>query len=389
MKKLMTILAALLCFWLSLPAQELPSYFLENNYLQERLRQVPKGKHFLFITDYHQERSTHTSTAVLSYVKQQLGIDRIVFGGDCYDAARTPETAAVKLGKYFDLLYGIFGNGLIWVQGNHDCNSQAIKQYGLTPEQALVADSLCYALTVGKFTDHRHFDEPMLERYRSKPGLSPTDRAEALAWIKMHYWLDDPALKIRFIVFETNDRGYTSRHAVRGRNLFQEQIPFLEEALKTTPRGYTAVVAGHQMGSYPVGIPSKSYHECIIQAVARYRAATGNRVLLIGGHQHRDDALLYRSEGESFLQEEHPAGCAVGKGDVLVVWTNRDTWRGRSTDAKWAGREFKIFHADSPEMKKGTCEEICFDIVTLTRKGVVFTRIGAGAAPERTFIWKK
>ncbi|MBQ9547720.1 MAG: metallophosphoesterase [Bacteroidales bacterium] len=386
MKRIMTILAAALSLTLALGAQEIPAYFLENNYLQERLRQVPKGKHFLFITDYHQERSSHTSTAVMSYVKKQMGIDRVVFGGDCFDWAPDKAAAAQKLGRYFDELYAAFGEGLIWVQGNHDCNSSAVSKYKIPEDVALIPDVQCYDLTIGHFKSERTYDEDMLARYRDKADLSDDERAGALAWIKMHYWVDDPALKIRFIVIETDDRGVTARHIIRGRELVLEQMPFLEKALETAPKGYTPIVFSHQLGNNKQGLLKTSAHTPVINTVAKFRAKTGRRAFLVSGHCHVDEAMLIHSGENIWDVQECVAGGKIGKDGVLLVWCNRDAYKAGSTRYAAGGPGVLLKQSLNPRAKLGTPTEVSFDIVTLTRKGVVFTRIGAGE-PQRIFTW--
>ena len=387
MKRITILLAALLSLCAALSAQEIPSYFLENNYLQERLKQVPKGKHFLYITDYHQERSSHTSTAVMSYVRKKMGIDRVVFGGDCYDWAPTSEAAAQKLGSYFDELYAAFGEDLIWVQGNHDCNSSAVSKYKIPEDVALIPDTVALALTVGHFKSERTYDEAMLARYRDLPGLSEADRAEALAWIRLHYWVDDPALKIRFIVIDTDDRGHTTRHTIRSRKLVAEQLPFLENALETAPKGYTPVVLSHQLGTGQRGIVKGSFHAPIVSAVADFRAKTGRRAFLVSGHCHVDEALLIHSSGQDWNMQECAAGGKIGQDGTLVVWCNRDAYKAGSTRYAAGGPGILLKESTNPPMKLGTSSEVSFDIVTLTRKGIVFTRIGADQRPQRSFNW--
>ncbi|MBR5104769.1 MAG: metallophosphoesterase [Bacteroidales bacterium] len=80
----------------------------------------------MFITETHFPRSTRTSTPVLKYVKEKLDIDNVVFGGDVVDWNPTKEEAAAVVKEYFDELYAIAGSDLIWVHGNHDCNSAAM-----------------------------------------------------------------------------------------------------------------------------------------------------------------------------------------------------------------------------------------------------------------------
>ena len=87
---------------LTLSAQEVPSYFHKDDYLDAKIASVPKGSSFIFITDTHFPRSTRTSTPVLKYVKEKLNINHVIFGGDVVDWNPTKEEAAAVVKEYFD-----------------------------------------------------------------------------------------------------------------------------------------------------------------------------------------------------------------------------------------------------------------------------------------------
>ncbi|MBQ9547717.1 MAG: hypothetical protein IJV01_00975 [Bacteroidales bacterium] len=395
MKRLMTLLSAALSLTLALSAQEVPAYFTESGYLPSRISSIPKGKHFLFITDYHQERNIHHSTAVMSYIKQHAGINWAVFGGDCFDWAPNKEAAAHKLGSYFDELHSAFGPGLVWVQGNHDCNSSAVNKYKIAEDVALIPDVQCYELTVGKMTGRPVYDEELIARYRAMEGLSEHDRTELLAWARMHYWMDDTKGKIRFVVIETIDGGHTTRNTLESkprpdntmptRRVVEDQLPFLRKAMETAPRGYDIVVLSHMIGHYRLGIKEDSLYEPMIRCVAEYRQAHKRRVVLISGHQHADAAFRIRcGHGRRYEVAECPSGSKIGEDEVLLIWTNRDAWKAplRTRDAE--GRPFPL-PGVCPIMTQGTINEVSFDVVTFTKKTIEFTRIGAGS--DRSFRW--
>lgn len=388
MKRILPILIAVFCAF-TMSAQEVPSYFFENGYLDERIASVPKGSSFIYITDTHFPRSTRTSTPVIKYVKDKLKIDHVVFGGDVVDWNPTKEQAAAVVKEYFDELYGIVGKGLIWVHGNHDSNSAAVTKYKYPEETSIIPDTEVYDMTVANYADKVVFDEEILEQYRNEPGLSDWYREQALAYLRMHYYRDNAKDKIRFIVFDTIDNGPTTRHTIRGKKVMSAQLPFIRKAMETAPKGWTIVLLAHSMGHHRYGVKDGDFHAPLYREVAKFRKETGRRVILIGGHQHVDAALTVKEAGDTLVNEERDSGDVITRDQVLTVWVNRDAYKARM--ARWAagGKDCDLEKSVSPKMVKGTKDEVSFDIVTVTKKGkVVFTRIGAGEDREYRFARK-
>lgn len=387
MKRILPILVAVFCAF-TMSAQEVPSYFFENGYLDERIASVPKGSSFIYITDTHFPRSTRTSTPVIKYVKDKLKIDHVVFGGDVVDWNPTKEEAAAVVKEYFDELYAVAGKNLIWVHGNHDSNSAAVTKYKYPEETSIIPDTEVYDMTVANYADKLVFDEELLEQYRSNPKLSEWQREQALAYLKMHYYRDNAKDKIRYIIFDTIDNGPTTRHTLRGKRVMTAQLPFIRNAMETAPKGWTIVLLAHSMGHHKHGIKAGDFHAPLYHEVASFRKQTGRKVILIGGHQHVDATLTVTSDGENLVNHEPDNGAVIDRDEVLTVWVNRDAYKARM--AKWAagGRDCELKKSVSPKMVKGTKDEISFDIVTITKKGkVVFTRIGAGE--DRYFRFAK
>lgn len=387
MKNILSILTAIFCA-LTLSAQEVPSYFFESGYLDSRIKSVPKGSSFIFITDTHFPRSTRTSTPVLRYVMDRLNIDHVVFGGDVVDWNPTKEEAAAVVKEYFDELYAVAGKNLIWVHGNHDCNSAAVTKYKYPEETSLIPDTEVYEMTVARYADQVVFDEELIEKYRNDQKLSDWQKEQALAYLRMHYYCDNAKDKIRYVIFDTIDNGPTTRHTIRGKRVLTAQMPFIKKAMETAPKGWTIVLLAHSMGHHKYGIKSGDFHAPLYHEVAAFRKRTGRRVILIGGHQHVDAALTVTSDGQNLVNKEPDNGAVIGRDEVLTVWVNRDAYKARM--AKWAagGRDCELKKSVSPKMVKGTKDEVSFDIVTITKKGnVVFTRIGAGE--DRHFRFAK
>ena len=82
--------------------------------------------------------------------------------------------------------------------------------------------------------------------------LSDNDKKEAKAWFSQHYYYDDEASKIRFIVIETGDGSYgasviSNTDAFNGWQLLTGYITFVGSALQSTPKDYDVVIVMHQM----------------------------------------------------------------------------------------------------------------------------------------------
>ena len=80
---------------LTLSAQKVPSYFIENDYLDAKIKSVPKGSSFIFITDTHFPRSTRTSTP---HGGGDHGVLRDLLEAVCWnDDSRLTSTVAVSV----------------------------------------------------------------------------------------------------------------------------------------------------------------------------------------------------------------------------------------------------------------------------------------------------
>ena len=375
---LLLVNVCIFCGSLTMIAQEVPSYFFETGYLDAKIKSVPKGSSFIFITDTHFPRSTRTSTPVLKYVKDKLKIDQVVFGGDVVDWNPTKEQASAVVKEYFDELYAVAGKGLIWVHGNHDCNSASVRKYGNPEETALISDTEVYDMTVSHYADEVVFDEELIEKYRKDSRLTDYQREQALAYMRMHYYRDNVRDKIRYIVVETIDNGPTTFHVLKGKKVMTEQIPFIRKSMETAPKDYTIVIMAHSTGHHKYGVKAGDFHAPLYKEAADFRHRTGRNVVLVGGHQHIDAALAV-NPGEEFINRELDNGSVISRNEVLSIWVNRDAYKAHMK--RWAagGSDCDLKKSVSPTMKKGTVEEVSFDIITITRKGaVVCTRIGAG-----------
>ena len=413
-------------YWYSIDPSTLNSF--NGSYLDAQIRKVPKGRHFIFVTDTHfggyqndrtyESVSAKNSNYLISYVKQRLGIKCVVFGGDCLDMAPDKYLGAQLLSDYADEFYSAFGKDGIWVQGNHDCNisNQTAGYEGDIIEQFAIPDTEVYKRTVKNIEDKVVFDEEGIANL-SCLNLTSAALEEAVAWFKMHYYYDDSKNKIRFVVLETSDGGYTNTK-VFGINNYTESASyrivvlernFIVNAIKTAPTGYAIVILGHMMHGANLGaIPTLYYNfrkktevrlgwrtsliEESPNMVTYMNAIADNKdyidydfsgvdnnhqVIVLGGHWHSDfvdlnhvTEVIYRNNIRTEVSIWD--GSTVVDGDLLCVSRNRDVYGGRWNQPY--GYEY------SPVMTAGTITESSFDVVTIKDDGSVeFTRFGPGS----------
>ena len=219
--------------------------------LDAQMKKLPKGSSILFITDTHWNSNTGHSTEQMKYVSEKTGIETVVFAGDCYDHADDKGEALRQLTLYTDLCLDAFGDDFHYIIGNHDANSWPVGKGYATEEVALIPDTLIYKVTQSHIADKVVYDQVGIKTVQNYPFESESQRKEAMAWMKMHWYRDIPSEKIRLITLETGNRGYTARTlANNAEALFLAQTDFVAKALMSLPEGYNAVIVGHQMGLY-------------------------------------------------------------------------------------------------------------------------------------------
>ena len=101
---------------------EIPDYYFENNYLDQKITSIPEGKSFVFITDTHWPVNDKRSAQLISYVRKKTGISKVIFGGDILTRDENKEKAKETLDQYLQESINLFGTDYLPVFGNHDLN---------------------------------------------------------------------------------------------------------------------------------------------------------------------------------------------------------------------------------------------------------------------------
>ena len=369
-------------------------------YLDRKIAQIPRGKHFVFVTDTHWGTGSNNgnpsknSTYIASYVSKRLGGCPVIFGGDCINSEDSEYNAAMRLSQYADEFFAAFGDNGLWVQGNHDSNKLGT---GLT------SDAEVYRRTVARLAHKVTFDEWSLQHlYTDVHDMTDEQLPEAEGWLRLHYHWDDEDRKVRYIVYETGCCGPTVTQFVTGGSY---QLPalfrWLARTLKSTPEGYDIIIAGHMFGtSHSDYLSGVSDGNNLMKMLCAFRMGTSvsinmrlshliasdfrdmmygtsdsfsanfsdtaftGRLVIVSGHWHNDRAYIKSTAGSTPYPVEY-TDAAVTDASVLHVNVNTDHLARNP------------YYPDRADSALGTVGEVSFDVITLTADDkVVCTRIG-------------
>ncbi len=205
----------------------LPAYY--DDHIREKNARVnrlladsPARAAFVFFSDLHISDHALRSPAVIRSILEGTPVRDVICGGDIVNSYGVKETALAWCDlwhTHYDFASPYF------VRGNHDIyikESETVKE--------------------GYFAPH----DEVLRRFF---GKLPADAVRAPD--KTYYYFDRPASRVRFIAVDTNELmtyrpvGKENYFEVRVR-ISQEQIDWLIELLRSTPEGYSVVMAGHR-----------------------------------------------------------------------------------------------------------------------------------------------
>ena len=422
-------------YYLDVPA--LPVSFDDGNYLEQRIQSVPEGKHSLFITDSHfaNNKNSGHGINIADYVKKRIGASVVSFGGDCvnyvlsHPVSYSKYGGAARLTEYASKFFAAFGKDGIWIQGNHDCNAAAVSLLSAPYNDAIIPDTEAYKRTVRNIEDVVVFDDDGIANVRSAYNSMPTPTGwpselnvmdEFVAWMKMHYYYDDDVNKVRYIVLETNDGGYTLYYTINSdysKFWMTFQIDFVAKALLSVPDGYDVIIHGHMIGALgdnngdAATVQSAAQKQFMIMLNCYRRRASktlqashfgaddnnypyikaywdiigerhsynfinhkgSGRVIVVCGHYHMD--LVIAAQNGSFT-EINPATIdetTFSDDVVFLVWRNRDCFTS-------PGLTERTLYGVAPVMTEGTVSENSFDIMTIDNNYFYFTRFGANGS---------
>ncbi|MBO5893137.1 MAG: metallophosphoesterase [Alistipes sp.] len=327
-------------------AQEIPSYYHEDSYIEKKIEQIKanvantkSGVTFTYLTDGHWRDNGKLSFPLIQYIGREVALPFTIYGGDSIYAFGTKESAMEQAEYYLQAMsrygrvYSVKGNHDITIRnGWHDAG-------GYTATQELIYD------------------------YTIRPIAKYVKGVED----KCYYYWDDKKQDVRYIVLDLFENINTSISWGVNYGFSQEQANWLvNHALRCKAK--TLVILTHApLDKKLGGIKEMQFlHELFIAMQNRrvfsysddlhiqadFSKAKSTIACIISGHSHRDDSNIERG--------------------VLSISTICDA-----------------AYNDDPKFQhlprqKGTVNEQAFDIMTISpiSRTIHAVRIGQGVDRE-------
>ena len=400
---------------------ENPQSFEEcDGYLDARIKAIPKGRSFIFVTDPHcfeahkrplKPINVLNSPAIIGYIRAMTGINKVVMGGDVIERGANKFLGLQEFLFYNNEMIAVAGKDYLVVHGNHDQNTPNIPMNKESIDNFMIPYTVMNDKLFSHITDRVCEDESIILAKLEKAGATDEQKKEYLAYSKLHYYVDDDENKIRYIIIDSGSPGYGRNGVVE--ELFGVynnsemilQYDFVASALMTVPEGYNVAVAGHALLGYEGNTKISDVMLGICKLLSGYR--TRSKIQVRNVFTGKENLEKYYAGG----WHEYDFTNAKGNPNVVVMAADIHTdvqtkadydengnfvsspYHGEilpetaiivnatPTDCIW-GQSLKFPERNNP-MTKGTHTEQCFDVVTFLDSGNIrMTRIGAGKDRE-------
>jgi hypothetical protein len=269
------------------------------------------------------------------------------------------------------------------------------------------------------------FDDELINVVNNYASFSATEKQELTSWVKQNYYYDDNNQKIRYIVLETGDGGYSMRNLIGDGpfgswNALYIMTKFFMNALKNVPSDYDIVIIGHWiivdgiwwkkifyklMAAYknkvsvsinatsPVQLnntlnnilfDNPSSLSDITVDLTQHKGS--GRIFSISGHEHYDrfTVPVYVDDDSAITVPVYSPAMTFSTNSVLRIQVDRACAGAVNNDLPEGATSYPDdISAGGSVQRLGTTLEVLFDVVTITDDNkVVITRIGAGDGAE-------
>ena len=389
----------------------LPSYWTSDNYLEgirDKIRDIRADARFTFITDCHYcFNPSRNSVKLMQYFNDMFHIHHTIDGGDIIGdqwSTTTHASAITKLNYWADELLDVMYENYHYAYGNHDQNRA-------NPREMTSEEQLACALT---YEDVYKALVAPFKRSKVFENTNLSENDDLYYWNRMHYYVDDPIQKMRYIIMNTGTpRDTLYNNVYTGNNEIYIQLNWLYDTLMSTPDGYSVIIFGHQFFTgyfylqeenlppnpdFTVYTPVVPIARMMIGAKNKLLIDTGGNssyyekgdvkeqydfskapdiipICLWCGHHHIDANWVYNMDDDSMT---YSPDCPHGADDnkILMICTTSDTKNGTSTYKDYL-----------PARSVGDRTEHAFDIVSINKdeRTIYATRVGYGN--DRTFTY--
>ena len=199
---------------------EIPDYYFENGYMNERVQEINDISTVLgrqsfqcyFVTDYHKSDNSCVSPDLLAYLTKKTGIRDVIFGGDAITKGDSRQSGYSMLCDFLKDFRIVEQNANVYyITGNHEMNRPGSNNAQHPWENKLPQD-----------VAYRLFNEPISHKIKCFDDTNT-------------FYYDNDAQKIRVICVDCNYYStviWWNRYAAF-------------KAMETTPEGYAVVIFSH------------------------------------------------------------------------------------------------------------------------------------------------
>ncbi len=402
-----------------------PTSFEDDSYIESKINSIPSDKpSFIFVTDMHYPSNAKKSLLLMPYIKNRLGINTVIHGGDALDYDPSNKyKAAGRLREWIYDMRSAFGSSLLPVHGNHDRNPGNLSKDDIEElEESLIPYSLVEKITLSGCRNRivQETDEAIADRIASLGVTIPDeDKSDVYAWYKMHYYSDDSENKTRYIVLNYGEGNNIIMHKYFGvgdANGLRLQMDWFYDTLKNTPIDFNIVVACHRWIEGELSTPELSNRvstyvlqeavkmlsllkiggagyimravsvtnndgEAMLNAESRIfdfsQHKQNGKIVCVCGHMHWDSACICHTVDGTYKSDVYSDALEQSEDSILLILTQTDAIRAANYDMSKYPNAVAAGAVQHP-MTEGTVTEQCFDVITLKDDSVVCTRIGAG-----------
>ena len=381
-------------------------------YIDGKVNSVPDGNSFIFVTDMHWVDNVNNSFPLMLYAYKKLGLNTVVHGGDVVEAYNNDRNkGALELRKWANEMRACFGEKMLPVFGNHDANWAGLS-FSKATETDIAETVIPYSVVESIFLKGykqnivQETDEEINTRYAAwlDDITDEADKAEFVAWCKLHFYYDDVKNKTRHIIL--NNVGFSPIFKKYFRALDIElrlQYEWLYDVLLDTPDDFNIVVTAHFLVQYQTnsitlapalnimkllslaktnGSAWNTYANGWADNAMTYNSKTftfegrnrTGKIICLCGHAHWDYACVCHTAADgTYKSEDYTDGLTIGDDGILCIMTQTDAIRSANYDmSKYPATSVQA------TMTEGTVTEQCFDVVTIADDAVTCTRFGAG-----------
>ena len=394
-----------------------PYYFAQGwsdedniGYLDEKLAEIPSGKHFMVFSDIHIDYYNNyglkqKQAMVMKYIHDRLAGCQVLYLGDFLGTVPTEEQAQKMMKWFANEYYTLFGGNFVPALGDHDTD----RVNGGLPSGEQLSEDFIYNAYLKQAYNYGAVEDKAI-KVIDNLSLSDLKKDAWKNYMKMHYYKDDPVNKVRTIIVQ---QGAVFRNIPDNYNCSGIQLPFIANAMATAPNDYAIVIASHEyhLNKTDSTVPS-NYWETKLVALAKAFKNGESYTLSKPRFSVDEETMIWNA-----VSAEYPSIYDFNgrKGEVVILqgdehfdyvsYCNGDTMMNvsavdanptdsdvlyvlvdRACTVENAGFPYSQFNDIEYTIKTmrrakagnliGTTDEVLFDVMTINENGLTITRIG-------------